>query len=183
MPQLHSKTSSDVRGAIFFESNYLMYIYREASIVCSLIGGGRLAAAVGQPFICICTIWLSLPHTQCSKKWKYSSIKNFRSKNQLVSKFFRHSTESFRVHYVWFSWFWSHLKISKKLFWVVARLSQRLKSTLFEIFSHSAGPERPLRLKIFQTTLILAFEANSALSRENETKIGKITHSSIWKKF
>ena len=31
--------------------------------------------------------------------------------------------------------------------------------------------------KKFQTTLILAFEANSALSRENETKIVKITHS------
>ena len=31
--------------------------------------------------------------------------------------------------------------------------------------------------KKFQTTLILAFDANSALSRENETKIVKITHS------
>ena len=35
----------------------------------------------------------------------------------------------------------------------------------------------PLCSKIFQKTLILAFEANSALSRENETKIVKITHS------
>ena len=26
------------------------------------------------------------------------------------------------VHYVWFSWFWSHLKMSKNVFWVVARL-------------------------------------------------------------
>ena len=32
--------------------------------------------------------------------------------------------------------------MSKKLFWVVARLPQRLKSTIFEIFSHSAGPFR-----------------------------------------
>ena len=31
--------------------------------------------------------------------------------------------------------------------------------------------------KEIQKTLILAFEANSALSRENETKIVKITHS------
>ena len=31
--------------------------------------------------------------------------------------------------------------------------------------------------KKFQKTLILAFEANSALPRENETKIVKITHS------
>ena len=30
----------------------------------------------------------------------------------------------------------------KKLFWVFARLSQRLKSMLFEIFSHTAGPFR-----------------------------------------
>ena len=34
------------------------------------------------------------------------------------------------AHYVWFSWFWSHLKNVKKYFHVVARLPQRLKSTL-----------------------------------------------------
>ena len=51
-------------------------------------------------------------------------------------------------------WFWSHLKMSKNVFWVVAWLTERLKSTLF-----------------------LAFEANRALSSENETKIVKITHS------
>jgi len=44
-------------------------------------------------------------------------------------------------------------------------------------FLHSAGPFGPLHLKKFQETLILAFEANSALPRENETKIVKITHS------
>ena len=32
-------------------------------------------------------------------------------------------------------------------------------------------------MKFFQKMLILAFEANSTLSRENETKIVKITHS------
>merc|ERR1712141_212234 len=56
---------------------------------------------------------------------------------------------------------------------VVARLPQRLKSTFFEIFSSLLW----LRSKKFQKTLILAFEANSALSRKNETKIVKITHS------
>ena len=40
----------------------------------------------------------------------------------------------------------------------------------------------PLRSKKFQKTLILAFEANSALSRENETKIVKITHSASQRK-
>ena len=39
------------------------------------------------------------------------------------------------------------------------------------------APSEPLLSKFFQTTLILAIEANSALSRENETKIVKITHS------
>ena len=34
-------------------------------------------------------------------------------------------------------------------------------------------------LKFFQKMLILAFEVNSALSRENETKIVKITHSAV----
>ena len=62
---------------------------------------------------------------------------------------------------------------------VVARLlPQRLKSTFFlKNFSIQMAPSGPLRSKKFQKTLILAFEANNALSRENETKIVKITHS------
>ena len=66
--------------------------------------------------------------------------------------------------------------MSKNVFWVVAQLPQRLKSTFFEIFSHSAGPffgTTPFKI-FFQKTLIFAFEANTALSRENETKIVKI---------
>ena len=39
------------------------------------------------------------------------------------------------------------------------------------------APSGPIRSKKFQTTLILAFEANSALSSENEIKIVKIIHS------
>jgi hypothetical protein len=62
-----------------------------------------------------------------------------------------------------FSRFWSHLKMSKNVVWVVA--PQRLKLN------------GALRSKKFQTTLILAFKANSALSRKNETKIVKIIHS------
>ena len=42
-------------------------------------------------------------------------------------------------------------------------------------------PRLSVRKKI-KKTLILAFEANSALSRENETKIVKITHSAQWAK-
>ena len=68
----------------------------------------------------------------------------------------------------------------KKYSHVVARLPQRLKSTLFEIFSHSGYPSGSLRSKKFQTMLILAFEANSSLSCENETKIVKITHSATY---
>ena len=65
--------------------------------------------------------------------------------------------------------------MSKKLFWVVARfrLPQRLKSMLIEKFSG------PLCSKKFQTILILAFEANSVLSHENETQIVKITYSAV----
>ena len=44
------------------------------------------------------------------------------------------------------------------------------------------APLGPLRSKKFQKTLILAFEANSVLSRENETKIVKITHSAAYLK-
>ena len=50
---------------------------------------------------------------------------------------------------------------------------------LFEIFSNGVAPKRPAEWEKFQTTLILAFEANSALSCENETKIVKITHSAV----
>ena len=39
------------------------------------------------------------------------------------------------------------------------------------------APSGPLRSKKYKKLLILAFEANSALSHENETKIVKITHS------
>ena len=74
------------------------------------------------------------------------------------------------------------LKMSKNVFWVVARLPQRLKSTFFEIFSSLYWPilGRSVR-KNFKKTLILAFEANSAtaLSCVNETKIVKITHSEL----
>ena len=40
------------------------------------------------------------------------------------------------------------------------------------------APSGPLHSKKFQKTLILAFEANSALSHENQTEIVKIKHSS-----
>ena len=35
------------------------------------------------------------------------------------------------------------LKMSKNVFWVVARLPQRLKSTFFENFSNGAAPKGP----------------------------------------
>ena len=49
----------------------------------------------------------------------------------------------------------------------------------WNFFFTPLAPSGVLRLKIFQKTMILAFEANSALSRENETKIVKITHSGL----
>ena len=63
------------------------------------------------------------------------------------------------------------LEMSKYVLWVVVRLPQRLKSTFFELFLQSDGPP----FENLKKTLILAFEANSALSPENETKIVKIT--------
>ena len=46
-------------------------------------------------------------------------------------------------------------------------------------FTHFIWMCRALRSKKFQTTLILAIDANSALSRENETQIVKIRHSAL----
>ena len=52
--------------------------------------------------------------------------------------------------------------------WVVARLPQRLKSLFLEFFSSLQASFRgTLHSKKFQKTLILAFEANSVLSRKN----------------
>ena len=49
--------------------------------------------------------------------------------------------------------------MSKNAFWVVARLPQRLKSTLFEKFFKRSGPEGASGVKKkFQKMLILAFE-------------------------
>ena len=85
-------------------------------------------------------------------------------------------------HYMWFSWFWSHFflhymysgscTITSK---AKINVCWKAKYNIFWNFFFTPGP---LRSKKFQKTLILAFEANSAaLSRENETKIVKITHS------
>ena len=70
--------------------------------------------------------------------------------------------------------------MSKNVFWVVAQLPQTLKSMFFEKISHSAGPFGTAIFEKIQKTLILVFEAKSALSRENETKIVKITYSATF---
>ena len=73
--------------------------------------------------------------------------------------------------------------MSKNVFWAVARLPQRLKSTFFEIFSSEK----------FQKTLILVFDVivqphkthfltfskvqKHDMEKKSETKIMKITHS------
>ena len=49
-----------------------------------------------------------------------------------------------------------------------------------KFFLHSGFPSGTLHTKKFQERLILVFEANGALSRENETKIVKITHSVLY---
>ena len=52
--------------------------------------------------------------------------------------------------------------------WVVAQLPQRLKSTFFEIFSSLRVSFRDPPLEFFfKKTLLLVFEANSALSYQN----------------
>ena len=57
-------------------------------------------------------------------------------------------------------------------------ITSKTKIIIFlKIFLHSPGPFEATLFEKFQKTLILAFEANSALSHENETKIVKITHS------
>ena len=98
-----------------------------------------------------------------------------------------------RLHYVWFSWFWSHFFFCFCTFENVEKcvlggctITSKAKINVFwNFFFTPLAPLALLHLKKFQKTLILAFqkmlilafEANSALSRENETKIVKITHS------
>ena len=52
-----------------------------------------------------------------------------------------------------------------------------------KFFLNPLAPSRPLHSKKFQTMLILAFEAKSALSHKSETKIVKITHSGMGRTF
>ena len=57
-------------------------------------------------------------------------------------------------------------------------ITSKAKINVFwNFFFTPLAPFGLLHSKKFPKTLILAFEANSALSRENETKIVKITHS------
>ena len=56
-------------------------------------------------------------------------------------------------------------------------LHDYLKDVFLKNFLTPLSPSGSLSSKQFQKTLILAFEANSALSRENKTKIVKIIHS------
>ena len=56
-------------------------------------------------------------------------------------------------------------------------ISKAKINVFWKIFFTPLDPSGLLRSKKFQKMLILAFEANSALSHENETKIVKITHS------
>ena len=56
-------------------------------------------------------------------------------------------------------------------------ITSKTKINVFwNFFFTPLAPSGPLHLKKFQKTLILAFEANSALSHESETKFVKITH-------
>ena len=57
--------------------------------------------------------------------------------------------------------------------------SKNIINVFWNFFFTLLAPSWPLRSKKFQKTLISAFEANSALSHENETKIVKITHSAV----
>ena len=90
-------------------------------------------------------------------------------------------------HYVWFSWFWSHFFLHY-VYLGICTITSKAKINIFwkakinvfwNFFFTPLAPSGPLRSKKFQKTLILAFEANSALSHENETKIVKITHSAL----
>ena len=81
------------------------------------------------------------------------------------------------AHYVWFSWFWSHFFLHYVYSGSCTITSKAKINVFWKFFFTPLAPSGPLRSKKFQKTLILAFEANSALSRENETKIVKITHS------
>ena len=63
------------------------------------------------------------------------------------------------------------------------RITSKAKINVFwNFFFTLLAPSWLLHSKKIQKTLILAFEANSALSCENETKIVTITHSAVCKK-
>ena len=83
------------------------------------------------------------------------------------------------LHYVWFSQFWSHFPRTMHC------LPQRLKSTLFEIFSNGVDPKGPVEWEKISNNIDFSLWGNCAttqnisLTFSSETKIMKITHSAI----
>ena len=67
----------------------------------------------------------------------------------------------------------SHESVKKCVLGGCTITSKTLINVVWNLFFTPLPSSGPLRSKKFQTTLILAFEANSALTRENETKIVK----------
>ena len=83
------------------------------------------------------------------------------------------------LHYVWFSQFWSHFRGTMHC------LPQRLKSTLFEIFSNGGCPKGTRSVEKISNNVDFSLWGNRATTWEyfltfsSETKIMKITHSAM----
>ena len=81
------------------------------------------------------------------------------------------------AYYVWFSQFWSHFHGTMHC------LPQRLKSTLFEIFSNGGCPKGTRSVEKISNNVDFSLWGNRATTWEyfltfsSETKIMKITHS------
>ena len=81
------------------------------------------------------------------------------------------------LHYVWFSQFWSHFRRTMHC------LPQRLKSTLFEIFSNRGCLKGTRSVEKISNNVDFSLWGNCATTWEyfltfsSETKIMKITHS------
>ena len=90
------------------------------------------------------------------------------------------------MHYVWLPQFWSHFRGTMHC------LPQRIKSTLFEIFSNGGCPKGTWSVEKISNNVDFSLWGNRATTWEyfmifsSETKIMKITHSahcSGWSSF
>ena len=100
------------------QSMYLHLLKQNLSKIswtCTLVCGCALRS-ISDPI----RLW-AIVHCPQQHRWSFGLCRTWCDLNRILAG--NQSIECLASeHYVWFSWLWSHLKMSKNMLWVVARL-------------------------------------------------------------